>query len=174
MKKAWMTLAAALMLLAGCVPQPEAGLLPTQAPGHTDAAAPARTAAPVKTAAPAAVQTAAPPVKTAAQKTAEPDAPDQAPAYWPAGVPENVPVFDYGTHVQTTVNGGEVTIVCSGVTVEDFAGYRKRLTTAGFFLAKENIDPEGVCELSMNGPNCVISLRVTKDGFAQWKYSPAG
>ena len=164
MKKIWIPLAVALLLLTGCIPKPDATPLPTQQPGTA--------AATDMAASPSAQATA----QTSATTLKPSDVPASSgqPAYWPSEVPANVPAFEYGSYVQTAKNGGEVTIVCSGVSKEDYADYRERLISAGFFLASEEIDPVGVSAFLMNGPGCVISLRVTKDDYAEWKYTPAG
>lgn len=162
MKKLCAPFVLAAFLLAGCLPQTDAGVTPQP------------TAVPLSTpTASAGEATVSPSVsKTTATLAATPSA--SVPAYWPSEIPASVPVFDYGKHVQTAVSAGEVTVVFSNVSKEDYAAYRDALKSAGFFLADESIEPVGVSAFSMNGPNCVISLRVTKDDYAELKYTPAG
>lgn len=172
MKKLWIPIVIAALLLTGCLPQPDATTTLSPSAGQTAEVAATAAAA---TASPAATPAVSP--QTAAPTPAPTPVPTpvaSAPSYWPSEIPSNIPVFNYGEHVQTTKSGGEVTIVFSGVSKEDYAQYRDILKNSGFFLAAEDIDPVGVSEFTMNGPNCVITLRVTKDDFAEWKYTPAG
>ncbi|MFZ5974690.1 MAG: hypothetical protein ACOYU3_04685 [Bacillota bacterium] len=165
MKRIWIPLAIALLLLAGCIPQTGTGNAPQPTVQQTaQATAAASVAASVAATPTIPAQTATPAWTPSAS----------APAYWPSQIPASVPVFTYGQHVQTTVYGGEVTIVFSGVSKENYAEYRDKLKSAGFYLADESIEPVGVSEFTMNGSNCVITLRVTKDDYAELKYTPAG